>query len=54
MELNDLILLAAASLYPHCFERTPFATSESARRAAVLQAKALWTEVLRQDKEENS
>jgi hypothetical protein len=46
MELNDLLLLAAASLLPH------FCPSPHARESAVKEAKLLWKEVLKQEREE--
>lgn len=52
MELNDLIFLGACSLMT---QRIPFADEETVsaiERGAVIQAKRIWKEVLKQDKED--
>jgi hypothetical protein len=49
MELNDLILLAAAPIYARNVAH--MSTSE-ARTRAIKEAKRLWEEALKQDKEE--
>ena len=49
MELNELIALTAAPLYVE-FQKTLF--SNRARERAVKEAKELWREILKQDKED--
>ena len=46
MELNQLILLAAAPIYANLIESMQ---SDNARINAIVEAKQLWLEVLRQE-----